>query len=430
MTRLPSDHPERIALAAEVHARPAEALATPERATHVAVLVEPEERAAEYAHLIALCTRYGVPAPAQDSIHFTGALGPVRLKWERHSEFSSYTFFVPGRSPLPFSQPAVSFLPDGWLAAIPGRTLFAAHAKLVAGSSAPPDNAAIAERFGGNVVVGGEIGDGAGFAYTDFRIHDDGFARFLVLDRGFTPRQAGRMLQRLFDIEAYRMLAMLALPIARRQAPRIIAIERALATLTGHIARDQGGDEELLGELTRLAAEVENALAASQYRSGASGAYYELVRMRIAELRERRVPGIQTIDEFMTRRLAPAMATCMSVSRRLRDLSERVAQASGLLSTRVEIARERQNQSLLVSMERRARLQLRLQQTVEGLSIAAVTYYVVGLVGYGVKALKAVGARVDPEIATGIAIPVVALLVATALHRTRRKIAGSVPNAR
>jgi uncharacterized membrane-anchored protein len=147
------------------------------------------------------------------------------------------------------------------------------------------------------------------------------------------------------------------------------------------------------------------------------------VRSRIDELRERPLAGIQTIGEFMTRRLAPAMATCASVSQRLRDLSERVAQASGLLSTRVEIAREKQNQALLASMDRRARLQLRLQETVEGLSIAAITYYGAGLVGYLARGAHAAGLAVDYEIAVAIAIPIIAVLVALALKRVRRKIA-------
>jgi len=201
-----------------------------------------------------------------------------------------------------------------------------------------------------------------------------------------------------------------------------MTIEHSLASLAAQIARDDGADEALLGKLTGLAADVESAIVASQYRFGASRAYYELVRARIAELKERSLPGIQTIDEFMERRLAPAMATCFSVSQRLRELSERVAMASGLLSTRVEIAREKQNQALLASMDRRAKLQLRLQQTVEGLSVAAITYYVVGLVGYLAKGLKAGGMPVDPEIAMAAAIPVVVVVLAMLLRRVRRKL--------
>ena len=422
MSRLPADHADRLSLADEVHARPYATLATPERATYVAVLIDAADRDREREHLAALCLRHGVPPPAPGATHFSDRAGEVRVKWERHTEFSGYTFFVPGTSPQPFSEPPERFLPEGWLAAIPGRTIVAAHAKLVRGPEGMPDTGWLAAHFGGNVVVGGEIGDGAGLAFTDFRIHADGCSRFVVVDRSLSPRQAGRMLQRLFEIEAYRMLALLALPVARTEGARIAGVERALARLTGEIARDDGADESLLSELTRLAADVERALVETQFRFGASRAYHDLVRARIAELRERRLPGMQTIDEFMSRRLSPAMATCESVAHRLREMSERVAQASGLLSTRVEIAREKQNQALLGSMDRRAKLQLRLQQTVEGLSIAAVTYYVVGLVGYAAKAMKASGVHVEPDVAMGVAIPIVAVLVALALRRVRRRL--------
>jgi uncharacterized membrane-anchored protein len=246
--------------------------------------------------------------------------------------------------------------------------------------------------------------------------------RFVVCNRSLTERQAGRTLQRLFEIETYRMMALLALPIARRLAPRIAAIEASLAELTAHIAVEGGEDEALLQELTRLAAEIESCLSASQFRFDACRAYHELVTTRIKELRETRIPGLQPIDEFMARRLAPAVATCATASQRLHGLSDRVAQASALLSTRVDIARERQNQALLASMDRRARLQLRLQQTVEGLSVAAIVYYVAGLLGYLAKAGKAGGLSLEPDLVVGLAIPVVACAVIFALRRARRKL--------
>jgi len=429
MALLPPDHPDRISLADEVHARPPEPLETPSRATYVAVLVEHADRARELVHLAELCMVLGVPGPADGATHFSASLGALRVKWERHGEFSGYTFITAGRSPEPYSEPPTRLLPVGWLASVPGVTVVAAHAELVPAGETTPDAAMLARHFGGNMVVGAGIGDGAGLAYTDFRIHADGCARFLVIDRGFTPRQAGRMLQRLFEIEAYRMMALLALPIARRHSARVVAIERSLAALTDRIANDStpeqssshaSDDEALLHQLTRLAAEVESGLAASQFRFGACRAYFELVSRRISELRETRLDGVQTIEEFMARRFTPAVNTCTTVSQRLHDLSERVAQASALLSTRVEIARERQNQSLLSSMDRRARLQLRLQQTVEGLSVAAIVYYVAGLAGYGAKALKTAGVHIDPDLAVGMAIPVVALLVMLALRRARK----------
>ena len=423
MPNLPTDHPLRLSLADEVHARPPEALQTPARATYVALLVDADDRERERQHLARLCASVDAAPPDAGLNQFSVQLGALRLKWERHGEFSGVTVFAAGAAEPPFSAPASSLLPAGWLAALPGQTIVAVHGELRAAGDEPPDAAGLTANFGEHVAVGADIGDAAGSAYTDFRIHEDGCARVLLLNRGMTPRQAGRMLQRLFEIEAYRMLALLALPIARRQAPRIVAIEKSLAALTDGIARGEGHDETLLHELTRLAAEVESGLAASQFRFGACRAYSELVATRIAELRERRIAGTQTIEEFMARRFTPAVSTCATVSQRLHDLSERVAQASGLLATRVGIARERQNQALLASMERRARLQLRLQQTVEGLSVAAIVYYVAGLVGYVAKAAKAGGLPVDAELAVGLSIPFIAALVFLGIRKVRRGIA-------
>ncbi len=430
---LPPDHPERALLAAEVHARPPEPLTAPSRASYVALRIEAEARAAERSHIAGLCASYGVAAPSPDATQWAGALGPLRFKWERHGEFSSFTFFTPGLSPLPFSEPVAALLPAGWLAGLPGLTVFAAHAKLVSAAmlAQPPHLQILADQlaahFGPELVVGAAIGDGAGSAFTDFVIHQDGFARFLLLDQEMTARQAGRMLQRLFEIEAYRMMALLALPVARALWPRLQQIERTLARLTERIADSVNlgalQDESLLQQLMALAAEVESALAASQARFGASRAYHALVLTRINELREQRIKGLQTIEEFMARRLSPAMATCATASQRLHDLSERVAQASNLLSTRVDIARQRQNQALLASTARRAKLQLRLQQTVEGLSVAAIVYYLTGLVGYGAKALKAAGLPVSPDLVTGAAVPVLGLIAWWTLRRVHQRIA-------
>ncbi|KQW42024.1 MULTISPECIES: DUF3422 family protein [unclassified Roseateles] len=422
MRLLPADLPERAALSLEVHARPSEPLAAPGRASYVAVLVDADERERELAHLARLCRAHGQPAPPPDAVHWSGHIGDVRLKWERHGEFSSYTLLMPGRATVPFGDPPAVHLPPGWLAAVPGMTAYAGHAELLQAEEAPEALSELQQGFfGGRPVVGSAVGDGAGLAYSDFLIQPDGFGRLLLVDQGFTPLMAGRMLQRLFEIEAYRTMALLAFPVARRLSPRLLAIERALAGLTDDIARDGGRDETLLHELTRLAAEIESGLSASQFRFGACRAYAELVRTRIAELRERRLHGLQTVDEFMSRRFAPAVATCATVSQRMRDLSERVAQASHLLSTRVDIAREHQNHALLASMDRRAKVQLRLQQTVEGLSVAAIVYYMAGVVGYLAKGGQSLGAPLDVDLFVGLSVPVLALLAFRAVRRARRR---------
>ena len=429
---LPLDHPERLALADEVHTRPSAQLPTPCCITYLAVLLAADERAAEQAHLHRLCERFGGSSPTPSMTHFSVPLatpaGTLQLKWERHGEFSSWTFFVEGgpaagvEPGAAFDSPAAARLPSDWLPALPGRVLVAANVLLLPAAPGVPVEADLARWFGSNVVVGSEVADAAALVFTDFRVHADGFSRFLLLSRRLSPRRAGRVVQRLCEIEAYRMMSLLALPLARQQSPALAAIEKALAQLTDDIAREEGDDEKLLHELTRLAAGVERIVLASQFRFGACRAYADLVRTRIAELRETRLSGLQTLGEFMARRFEPAVATCLTMSSRLHDLSERVAQASGLLSTRVSIARERQNQALLSSMDRRAKTQLRLQQTVEGLSVAAIVYYVVGLVGYIGKGLRAGGVDLNADLAMGVAVPAVAMVMVMALRHARKRI--------
>ena len=268
------------------------------------------------------------------------------------------------------------------------------------------------------------MADGLGRVFTDFRIHADGFGRILIHENGLAPRQRGRTVQRLLEIETYRILALLTLPIARDLMPVLGEFEGELNEITAAMCgANERQEPELLDRLTLLHAEVVRRHTASQFRFSAAQAYGELVDLRISELRERRIEGLQRFQEFTERRLAPAMRTCQAAANRLSVVSERVARATQLLSTRVDISREKQNQTLLESMDRRAKLQLRLQETVEGLSIAAITYYIVGLIGYGAKGAKTAGLVTwNDALVTALAIPVTLLFVAWGVRRVRKSI--------
>jgi uncharacterized membrane-anchored protein len=408
----------------EVHSRPPEALLVPTRLSYLALLCNAAQRDQAWSMVGDLARRYGREPPPAGAVHYSADFGPFRLKWERHTEFARYQFIVNGDSSEPFAQPAILAAPAEWIAALPGETLVAAHLAVIKESDAQLDYETISKKyFDGNILVGAALGAGAATALTDFRIHDDGFSRFLVLDRSMSARQSGRMVQRLLEIDTYRMMASLALPVARELAPLLTRGEQELARITAALVDANADDEPLLlDRLTRLGAEIDSRQAANWYRFSAASAYYELVQRRIADLREHRIEGLQLFQEFTERRLAPAMNTLRAVASRQGSLTERLARAVQLLSTRVDITRERQNQNVLESMNRRAKVQLRLQQTVEGLSVAAVTYYVVGLVGYAVKGAKAGGLELNPDIATALSIPLVAGLTAYGVHRIRRMV--------
>jgi uncharacterized membrane-anchored protein len=421
------DHPLREMLTNEVHARPPERLNAPMRISHLAMLSGEQAGEADRAHLARLCERAGVAAPPPGATHFSGHLGTFRIKWERHTQFSSYTLFRPaGADDGAFTDTALKALPADWLAGLPGELMVGIHAALLPPESPLLTATGLPGVFGSDAYVGARMVGGAGTAWTDFRIHGDGFGRILIADHGLSPRQAGRLVQRLLEIESYRMFALLALPVARDVLPRIGAIETELADLTARSTTIAGLEDEqsLLQRLTRLAADTEKSVDETSYRFSAARAYSELVSQRIRDLREQRIEGLQTIGEFMSRRLTPAIRTTEAVAARQVALSDRIARASNLLRTRVDLALEEQNRALLQSMDRRAKLQLRLQETVEGLSVVAISYYLLGLVSYGAKALKGAGVPVDADLAVGIAIPLVLGLVWSGVHRIRQIVAG------
>jgi uncharacterized membrane-anchored protein len=424
--RLPNDHPQRLLLNDEVHARPPEALVSPLRISFLALFNDKSQREAEARPIFELAKRYGHELPRPGVNHFSADLGAFRVKWERHTEFTRYKFIVKGMVENPFADTAIEAVPADWISDLPGQLIVAAHTAL-----AKPDvdaanvDALSARYFAGNPIVGSTIADGGAMAFTDFRIHADGFSRFLVYDHNLQPRQAGRTVQRLLEIDTYRILALMALPVARELTPILAQCERELSEIANSmVGAGEAEDPKLLDRMTRLQAEIESRLSDNYNRFGAAVAYYDLVQRRIDELRETRLSGLQTFREFTERRLAPAMNTCRAVAARQETLSKRVAQTMQLLSTRVDITRERQNQSVLEQMNRRARMQLRLQQTVEGLSVAAITYYVVGLVAYLMKGLKALGTDINPDVWTGLSIPAVVIAVALGLRRARNAMPG------
>jgi uncharacterized membrane-anchored protein len=226
-------------------------------------------------------------------------------------------------------------------------------------------------------------------------------------------------MQRLCEIETYKAMSMLGLARARDIGPEMNALEERLTTIVTSLS-DAGLDApQTLQSLLETSARLEQLVAHTSFRFGATGAYETIVNQRIEVLREARFVGRQTFGEFMLRRYDPAMRTVKSTETRLHRLSERAIRAGDLLRTRVEVERSAQNQSLLQSMDRRSDLQLRLQRTVEGLSVVAISYYAVGLALYVLAPLEKLQGVSKPWLTAGVT-PVVVLAVWFALRRIQR----------
>lgn len=410
-------HPQRVSLHNEVHARPYESMAAPLSITHVG-LVDADADMAR-AHLDQLLQRHGLPPAPLDAKHLSHELhakaGELRLRWEQHTEFQTLTFWrsldeVPGAC----DSAQLPELPTEWLAAMPGQWLVGLHVLVVPRASTTPEaTAALVRRcLDENTLVCSQVMDGQATMYTDFRLHGDGCGRWIIEVGDMNRRRLGRAVQRALEIETYRMMALLGLPAAREVGGALAHAERDLAAIADAIrTTDPQREPELLRQLTDLAANVESLYARTHARFSASAAYFELLQRRIFELREERLQGMQTLGEFMDRRLAPAMQTCAWAERRQQALSQRIAHTSNLLRTRVEIEQQQSSRDLLDAMNRRQEAQLLLQSAVEGLSVAAITYYGSGLVGYLAKGAKSAGLPVSPDLMIAISIPIIAVAV-------------------
>ncbi len=420
-----SQYLPRHSLHNEVHARPPEALSAPLAITHVVMLANLEQREASRLHLAELLRNQHLPSPDAASTHIRMDMGPYRLRWEMHTEFVTWTFFreLEGVT-LDVVDPVTAnqVVPQDWFHALPGKCLASVQLWVLPASTPRADELARG-LLQDDALVASTVADGYGEIYTDFAIHADGFSRMLLLAGGVAPRRLGRLVQQLLEIETYRMAALLGLPAAREGAGVLASAERELAELAESI-RSASRDEEpqLLDRLTRLAGQVESQYATSHSRFSASSAYFELVDRRIDDIAESRLAGLQTIREFMDRRLSPARSTCQWATRRQDALSQRVSRMSNLLRTRVEIEQQQSSQALLGAMNRRQGLQLKLQSTVEGLSVAAITYYIVGLVSYLANGLQGLGWPWSAKTTAACAIPVVLLAVWWSLRRLHHKV--------
>jgi uncharacterized membrane-anchored protein len=413
----------RATILGEVHARPFTPIAPPRRVLHFAFETTGDRAEADLAALAAFCTGRGLPAPAPGSKHHRVVFDGTALRWEQHSEFTTYTWELSGELPAdgaPFSPPAAVVAHPMRLLPQPGPLLVAVDLHLVADDAA---TAVIERLFSPASLVVAETSDGTALFATDFQSDAAGFVRVLILDRGLGDARAGALVQRVLEIETYRTLALLGLPEAQRLGPSVRRIETRLAEITEEMRSTKGfeANHRLLDQLTALAAELEAGAAASLFRFGASRAYDEIVQLRLQTIGERPVKGYTTWSAFLARRMAPAMRTCATIEQRQANLSTKLARAADLLRTRVDVELERQNRDLLTSMNRRTRLQLRLQATVEGLSVAAISYYVVGLFGYLIKGVQEAGVGVDPSLATAAFVPIAVLAIWWTVRRIRKR---------
>jgi uncharacterized membrane-anchored protein len=411
-------HPMRSVLYEELHNRPSPIIDGCCQVAHFTVKLN-DNRQQLHAHVVELCRRFSVPAPDPESSCLYQDFGGFELRWERHLEFSNFTFIVTDTEP--FASDALAFIPKDWLANLPGELVVAVNLAVV---DEEPTEKQLYRWFEGQRVSGAEVVDNKATVWTAFRLHSDGFGRILAVNKDLNAYQNGRLVQRLFELETYRLMSLLALPVARRMGNELGRVQNALAQLNQNISQleDKQDERELLKSLSRLAADVERYRSDTNFRFAAAVAYHDLVIDRLNQIDEQPIDGVQSFREFLERRLTPGIKTCVSVRDQLEDLSRRIHRTTSLLRTRVDLSIQEQNQDLLSSMNRRSEIQLRLQQTVEGLSVVVIGYYILALIGTAVDGLKTVLPWLNSYMVKGIALPLVLAIVYVGSRRLHHSV--------
>ena len=409
------NHPQRSALAEEMHIRRLPRLSAPCRLMQVLTLVGEDKPDPARTHIEALMANAEVLVPLSAKYGIL-AIDGITLVWERHTEFASYTLMRPGTTPEPFDPTDFDPVRAIVYAGMPGEIIRATQIALVADDDS--DLAHLTRWFADEATIVCDVANGMARIASDFKINADGYGRLLVRDRGLQRDEPSQIVLRLQELGNYRNMALLGLPVAQRLTPTVTALETRLAELTHAVSERTSEDDRLLDELTFLSAELARLVARTRYRMNATRAYAQISVDRLASLGIAAVRGYQTLGDFTERRLMPAVRTCDTFATRLDDLSQRAAWTSELLRTRIDIALARQNRDLLSSMDRRTDLQLRLQQAVEGLSVVAISYYLLALLGYPLGLVTIV----PHAVVMAIAVPIVLLCVALGLHWMRRRL--------
>jgi len=416
-------HHQHLELHQEIHARPSPKICSPCVISHVAFFHDKKDIDAEYNCINKLAKIYHVNTIGEGTNSYFQEFEHFNLRWENHREFSTITIIRPLSEDSPNNSTALDMFPEDWLANFPGVVISASN--ITIGTCVK--NTTIESHLGTKASIASHLINDQVTVWSSLHLDKQGFTRFYISDNSEMDQhrkqlQLGGMVLKILEIETYRQMALMALPIAKSIAPVATELGQQCAEILERMTKlnNHTDESKLLQKLTNVAAEVEKLRASSSYRFSATLAYAELVNSRIEELEQQRVENKDMLGEFILRRFMPAVRTCKSVQLQLESLSKRLTRASDLLRTRVDQTIAEQNKKLLESMNRRSQLQLRLQQTVEGLSVAAISYYLISLLKIFLEGVNQRLYSFDEYLVLTIMIPIVLAGVFFLVRRVKK----------
>ena len=365
-------HDQSAVVSQELLSRPSPSIETP--SVVLQLVLTPDKRSgigqSVQEVLDGWCQQQGLPLSGQNRYHHVKADG-LAIRWEQHTEFSSLVFILDG--PADWQSVDLSWLDVAEVSLLTGAVI------VIETSEVSRDWLATNAQ-----AIGGSVMDDQAVLATTLQPNEQGLVEYRVGNRGLDPARMGRLTQRIYEIETYRTMALLGLPLAKTTGQQLDNLEYRLINLVKRLGTggELSEDQTLLDELFALAQDSEQLMADTDYRFSATQAYGQIVQDRLSELQERALPTRQRLGEFLERRFEPAIRTTHHIVRRQENLSARIARAVSLARTRVEVTLQTQHRTQLETMSKRAQLQLRLQRTVESLSVMAISYYAIGILAY------------------------------------------------
>ncbi len=413
------DHPLRQRALSEIHARPFEAYETPRAVFHQAFMAPPTDGQNRAAFSKWCIDNKASPPDPSARHHVVELPNGTRVVWERHHEFITMTWDCLHSADSARGLALFAKDNENDMLAPGAKLISLAQLQILKSTSR---KTCVFSDFDQMKVCASSINNDEVIIASDFQQLENGATHIIVNNRGLNGNAMGAVVRRILEVETYRVLSLLGFVIAKQTMPAVTEIENRLVDLIGEMetSSDIDSSRSLLKTITKLATNLEGISASSQYRMSATKAYYNLVTLRLDRLQGKPYKDMMSIDDFLGRRLAPAMRTCDSVENRISIASKKLSRAANLLRTKVDIQLEAQNHTLLNSMDRRAKQQFRLQQTVEGLSIAAVSYYVVSLIGYIAKGSQYF-TGFSPGIVTALSVPVVLMIIWWLVQRIKKQ---------
>lgn len=413
---------KKATLNAEWHARPDMRLKPSMRCTHIVTSRE----TSTHTDVLDFCTNKGTNRPIPDARHHLIDLPNCMVKWENHTEAASYTFAAAASKNGPFSEPSLSYIPSEVQNILMDNFKVGVRIEMLPEREVNSDKGFFAAQtiLKTQKIYGGWMSDQHAAVWSDFLPDTEGFIRILIADIALTEGRLSRLVHRLLDMETYRILAITALPLARKTMEKLDQIEPELDTVMETLASNppEEKQEDLLNKITNIAARAEHLASSTAYRFAAAKAYEDIVLRRMKEVREDVLDGHLRFTVFLNKTLRPAMRTCDAAELRAQTLTARVSRAANLLNTMVDMTQNRQSHEILRSLEKQAGTQVKLQQAVEGFSIFAVSYYALGLIGYTLKAAQKTGVAISPDLISGLLAPAIVFLSWMLVRTVKRRV--------